>query len=232
MTMKFLVVFLALLAPLAKSQEKIWAKLEKGNALYLEPHDQKWIPLSDKEQIPTRTFILIKEKSSVSFFKETEAYPLPEKTCCYIEDVLPKSRMEVVSALARIEVAELPSQPIKTEQNSRPIGVAYGEANLTQNADVTIPNFLERQAAVKFFIEQERYDAALLSQKRLMTKFPTTYQTPSQVEILFSLYDKLELYGFLSDETRRLSVIAKSNELNNIILKWSEAAKKKLAQPQ
>ncbi|MCS7014029.1 MAG: hypothetical protein RMI34_07810 [Chloroherpetonaceae bacterium] len=207
----------------------MWLKVEKGVVLYLDPYQQKWQPASSKEEIPLKTFVLTKDGAKARLFKETEDYVLPESSYFFVEDVIPKSRVEVVAALTQIEAEQLPKST-REPRERRPIGLTYGDPmpdTTTSNIDA-IPYLAERRRAVQHFIEMKRYDAALLSQKRLLTKFPALYQYADEAERLFMLYDKLELYGFLNDETRRLMAIKRSVEFDKMLEKWNQLAKSKL----
>lgn len=221
--------FLPGIAASASAQPKVWLKVEKGEVLYLDPYQQRWQPISGKEEIPLRTFVLTKAAAKARLFKETEDYVLPESSYFFAEDVIPKSRVEVVAALTQIEAEQLP-RTTREPRERKPIGLTYGEPapdTVNSQADA-IPYFAERRTAIRYFIDAKRYDAALLSQKRLLTKFPALYQDANEVERLFMLYDKLELYGFLNDETRRLMAIKRSTEFDKMLEQWHQLAKTKL----
>ncbi len=225
-----LVAFILLCSTFANAQIKVWIKLDSGTALYLHPYQQKWLPISAKEEVPLKTFMLTKEGAKATLFKETDVHILPETAYFFIEDVLPKSRVEIVAALTQIEAEQLPKSTRETRERKMPIGLTYGESavDTTSSNTADIPYLNERQNAIQYFLHHGRYDAALLSQKRLLTKFPTLYQDAQQTERLFMLYDKLELYGFLNDETRRLLSIKRSTEFDKMVEKWNSVAKAKL----
>lgn len=234
--MRFLQLLIGalLFSTLAHAQTKVWVKLESGIALYLNPYEQQWLPLSAKEEIPTKTFLLTQSGAKVTLFKTTEAYAVPESAYFFIEDILPKSRVEVVAALTQIEAEQLPKPVRETRERKLPIGLTYGEnAPDTVSANPNaIPYLSERESAIQYFLDNGRYDAALLSQKRLLTKFPVLYQDSKHAERLFVLYDKLELYGFLNDETRRLLAIKRTAEYDKMVEKWNNVAKAKLLNRQ
>jgi hypothetical protein len=220
---------LILLSSSGMAQSKIWAKLEKGSALYLDPYKNEWIPLGDKQELPMKTFLMTKENARVSLFKETDVFIIAESAYCFIEDAIAKTKAEVVSALTQIEAAELPALQSEPKDKKKTVGLTYGATPNEADAASKIPYLKERENAVQWFYAQNQFDAALLSHKRMMVKFPALYQSATAVELLLQLYDKLELYGFLGDETRRLMAVQKSAELSQIVVKWSETAKIKLA---
>lgn len=229
-----LLVSALLFGALAHAQTKVWVKLESGAALYLHPYQQQWLPLSAKEEVPAKTFILTKSGAKTTLFRATETYAVPESAYFFIEDMLMKSRVEVVAALTQIEAEQLPKPARENRERKLPIGLTYGEsAPDTASPNVSaIPYLSERENAIRYFLDAKRYDAALLSQKRLMTKFPALYQDAAQAERLFMLYDKLELYGFLNDETRRLLAIKRTAEYDKMVEKWNNVAKAKLLNRQ
>lgn len=178
--------------------------------------------------------LLTQSGAKATLFKTTEAYAVPESAYFFIEDILPKSRVEVVAALTQIEAEQLPKPVRETRERKLPIGLTYGEnAPDTVSANPNaIPYLSERENAIQYFLDNGRYDAALLSQKRLLTKFPVLYQDSKHAERLFVLYDKLELYGFLNDETRRLLAIKRTAEYDKMVEKWNNVAKAKLLNRQ
>ncbi len=225
-----LCVGLVLCSTVVSAQTKVWVKIDSGTALYLNPYQQQWLPLSAKEEVLAKTFMLTKKGAKAMLFKETEVYALPESAYFFIEDVLPKSRVEIVAALTQIEAEQLPKSTREGRERKLPIGLTYGEnpVDTTSSNTAAIPYLNERLNAIQYFLNSGRYDAALLSQKRLLTKFPVLYQDALQAERLFMLYDKLELYGFLNDETRRLLSIKRSTEFDKMVERWNSIAKTKL----
>lgn len=223
-----------LTSALVHAQTKVWVKLEAGDALYLNPYQQQWLPISAKEEVPAKTFLLTKSGAKATLFRGTEVYGAPESAYFFIEDMMPKSRVEVVAALTQIEAEQLPKPVRETRERKLPIGLTYGEnaPDTASSNAAAIPYLDERENAIRYFLDAKRYDAALLSQKRLLTKFPSLYQDAEQAERLFMLYDKLELYGFLNDETRRLLAIKRSNEYDKMVEKWNNVAKAKLLNRQ
>jgi hypothetical protein len=62
----------------------------------------------------------------------------------------------------------------------------------------------------------------------MMTKYPQLYEEANVVERLLSLYDRLELYGFLLDESERLLHSEAPEAYSRIVIDWNERAKGKL----
>jgi hypothetical protein len=221
-------LFVSLISSTLLAQSKVWTKLDKGQAVYIDPYKQEWLPLAAKEEVPIKTFMLLKPESQVTFFKETDSYLMQGAGYVYIEDVYPKVKTELVAALTRIEAAELPPNPSEKEKKVRPLGVSYGEPRVDTTGSGEVPYFTERQQTIEQFLKQNRPDAALLTLKRMMTKYPSLYQNKNYVDLLMQLYDKLELYGLMGDETRRLLAVKQSSEISSITLRWNEIAKQKL----
>lgn len=210
------------------SQSKIWIKIEKGSALYLNPTNSEWVPVSSKEEISRKTFVLIKPESEVKFYLETEQYKVPSSGYFFAEDILEKSESDMVEALTKIELEQLPPTDTKTDNDKKVVGLTYGKSENKNDSKSNIPFYTERFSAIKWFMENKKFNSALLSLKRTMTKYPVLYKTGSNFEILCSLYDKTGLYGFLYNETNHLIQKDKSNELQTEIIKWNEIAKNKL----
>lgn len=224
------IVFSALLilnSGRVSAQEKLWVKLEKGSALVLNPTTSEWIPLSSKDQIPAKTFLLTKANSKLSVFRETAVYETPSEGYFFAEDVFTKTRNELVSALVRIETSQLPAGAHPSPE--KPVlGLTYGKEKLKEGTQQEIPFLKERQNAILWFSKQKKFDSALLSIKRLMVKYPELYKNQDQVNLLLSLYEKLELYGYLYDETSRLMTQKTADSFDQMVIKWNEVAKKQL----
>ncbi|HMV27688.1 MAG TPA: hypothetical protein PKA26_12485, partial [bacterium] len=92
----------------------------------------------------------------------------------------------------------------------------------------SVPYLSERMRAIRWFEEHQYAETALLSLKRLISKFPSLYFEPSNFDRLCSLYMKLGLYGFLFDETNRFMTLKRDDEFGQMVIRWNETAKKKL----
>jgi len=218
---------LMLLLSAATAQEKLWVKVSKGTALVLVPTTNDWIPVSEKDQIPARTVILTKPDTRLSVFRETQVQEAPPDGYFFAEDLFPKTRNELVSALTRIETSQLPSgtQPEK----GKPVpGLIYGREKEELASGPDIPWYRERLTAVSWFTKQKKYDSALLSLRRMLVKYPDLYQNQDLVSGLLDLYEKLELYGHLYDETTRLLAHKNAASYDQMVIRWNELAKKKL----
>lgn len=228
---KFLVLFLFILPAMAFARQEAWIKVESGAVLYLSPYDSEWIPVSEKQKIPIKTYLLTKTGARATIFKETTGYELPSAAYFFGEDLFYKNRVEIVAALTRIEAEQLPvntSEP--GQENSKTLGLTYGEVKEEAGKFKSIPHEQERYRAVKWFMKNGQNDAALLSLKRTMTKFPALYLKLHYVEQLFSLYHLLELNGFLLEESKRLLAIRQSEAFRKTVRNWHEVAKKELVQ--
>ncbi len=205
-----------------------WVKIDSGAALYLNPLTSEWVPIDGKEKIPLKTFLLTKPKASSMLFVETEVITLPENAYFYLEDALPRRQTQIVAALTRIEAEQLPENVSEPDSSARRrFGLTYGRKAKTAVEQKTIPFEQERLRAVDWFYAQNRPDASVVCLKRMLAKYPALYHNASYVERLFSLYEKLELYGFLLDESRRLTQSARMGELAK---KWQSIARERLAQ--
>lgn len=211
----------------ASAQEKLWIKLEKGSALVLNPTTSEWIPLSSKDQVPVKTFLLTKPDSKLIVFRETTVYETPADGYFFAEDLFSKTRNELVSALVRIETSQLPAG--SPPSSDKPVvGLTYGKEKELETKNDEVPFLKERQNAIIWFSKQKKYDSALLSIKRLMVKYPKLYKNQDQVNVLLSLYEKLELYGYLYDESSRLMTQKTADEFDQMVIKWNDVAKKQL----
>ena len=221
---------LLLLTPaLGWAQSQVWLDVQAGAVLYLDPVQSDWVPVTGKQQIPERTFLVVKPDTRLRLFKEAEVYDLPSPGYFFVEDVPHKGRVEVVAALTRIEAAQLPAPAAKpASQQARRIGVTYGKPPGTTVGGGAIPYKAERAAAIAWFYEQGRLDAALLSIKRMMTRYPSLYLDLAYVKQLLHCYEQLELYGFLLDETKRLMDVEVSANYEQTIEHWHTLATQKL----
>jgi hypothetical protein len=226
---RYLLLLIIISIPaLAFAQDQVWLNVEAGTVFYLDPLQADWVPVTGKQQVPEQTYVLVKPAARVHLFKDAEVYTLPAGAYFYLEDVPHKGRVEVVAALTRIEAAHLPAPAARPDAGEpRRIGVTYGKPPSAPSARV-IPYEAERAAAVTWFYEQGRVDAAVLSLKRLMTRYPSLYLNLSYVEQLLHGYEQLELYGFLLDEAKRLMDAEVSPDYEQTILRWHDRAAKKL----
>ncbi|NUM82406.1 hypothetical protein HUU42_16550 [bacterium] len=213
-------------SPLGAQQQSLWVKLERGESLYLDPLAMQWVPISAKQTLPSKTFVLTKERTELKLYKETDVYNTPDHGYFFLEDVVLKSKNDLVGALTQIEGEQLPSMKVDSG-GKQSVGLTYGFPG-AEKTSVNIPFFEERLNAIRWFYNQKRYDAALLSLKRLLTRFPNQYYSASRLEMLFDLYEKAELYGFIFDETNRLMALQKNDEFGPVIVRWNEVAKKYL----
>lgn len=220
------ICFILLTSPLM-GQSEIWLKLEKGDAMYLDVTSMKWQPLGSKEKIAPRTYVLTKADATLKIYRETDVYDAPAGGYFYIEDMFVNNKRDLVSAITRIEAEQLPSQPVE-RTNDQKFGLTYGRVNETRAENQSVPYLTERMRAIYWFEEHQYAETALLSLKRLISKFPSLYFEPSNFDRLCSLYMKLGLYGFLFDETNRFMTLKRDDEFGQMVIRWNETAKKKL----
>ncbi len=224
----FLIMILFSLAVFA--QETVWVKVDSGSALYLNPEQMQWTPLSEKQQLVAKSYLMVKPESKLTIFEGTNQYEIGSDMYFYIEDIFERDRMAIVAALTRIEAEQLPltpAAPQKPATDSRTIGLTYGKT-FTANSSVDIPYEQERLNAYNWFHSRGYHGQALLILKRMMTKFPKSYLEEKYSEQLFSLYDQLKLYGFLLDESTRLLVQTKAEPFRQRVSAWNELAKEQL----
>jgi hypothetical protein len=219
------VLILMLTPSLASGQSEGWLKVIQGTALYLDPAQHEWVPVADRQQVVLHTYVLTQEATQARLFKETDAVDLPPGAYFYLDDALPKTRVGVVAALTRIEAAQLPATIQAPDDASRPVGLTYGTAADTTTTSTAIPHREARAQAIRWFLDRERYEAALLSLKRMMTRFPSLYTQQAYVEQLLQLYDRLALHGFLLDESERLLTVRASEPFTRMVHDWHETAK-------
>jgi hypothetical protein len=216
---------------LANAQLRVWVHVRGGNALFYNPETMNWEPIIEKQQIPAKTFVFTQDIVQFKAFKETNVVDAPSNGYFFLDDIFPRNKMQLVEELTLIEAQQLRST-IKgdSSQQKNVIGLTYGlPSNLKiPDPSQSIPNFKERENAIYWFYDQQRYDAAVLSLKRLIIQFPSLYYNLKFTELLLKLYDKLELYGFLYSETSWLMTIQKDGELGTSIKHWNDFAKQKL----
>jgi hypothetical protein len=224
-----MIVQLIALTSFSFAQNDVWVNVEKGVALFLNPKSMEWEPIVGKQQLPMKTYVLTKDGTVFRIFKETEVLQAPASGYFFLTDIFLRDRMQVVEELTSIEAQQLPSS-IKsdTTNEKRVVGLTYGIPANRTSSEPPIPYFMERTNAIKWFYEQKRYDAALLSLKRTITQFPILCLNQQLTDLLCRLYDKMELYGFLYEETNRLMVVQKEGDFGPIIKQWNDLAKQKL----
>jgi len=223
------VAFLLVIISSGQGQDNVWLKLEKGDALILSPKTAQWQPLSSKSEMPRRTFLLTKENSAVKVFVATEFYEVDENSYVFVEDVIAKTRPQLVAELTRIEAEQLPNLDRPTDSlNTLEVGLTYGKSPLPPSGDFKVPFRTERFNAIHSFMKKDRIDAATLTLKRMLAKYPSLYLDQAIVEQLFSFYERLELDGFLFDESSKLMSIIKNDEFSNVLMAWNKKAKNKL----
>ncbi|HEX9653476.1 MAG TPA: hypothetical protein VGA99_07180 [bacterium] len=228
--MKTFVRLIAFFFPvLAFAQTNIWIKLDVGTALYLEPSQMQWIPVSEKQELPAKSYLMTRPGVRARLFRNTDEYTLPANAYFFIEDVFSKSRVEIVACLTQIEAEQLPVNNVEPGNSpQKTLGLTYGQTPNEEKVADGIPFEMERLNAINWFYENARLDAALLSLKRMMTKFPNLYLSEYHVERLLHLYNELQLYGFLLDESTRLLNVRKSEKFSQIVASWHQIARKNL----
>lgn len=222
-----LITLVLLGARTAAAQPEVWLKVEVGNVLFLAPGDATWTPSEDRQRVPVQAFVLTKPETTAHLFAATESYELPAGSYFFVEDVIPKERIQIVDALSRIEAAQLPRP--KPEQPDRPLGLTYGSPAATPAAELDVPYAEERRRAIDFFYSRGRYDAALLMLKRALQKFPELYHDPNNVELLLALYAHFELFGFMLDECDRLRSTPEGEAVAELIYHWRDVARSGLS---
>lgn len=220
-------LMLAAVSP-AVAQTEAWLKVEEGDVLVLAPGDATWMPSEARQRVPLQAFLLTKAGADAHLFVATEVYELPSDAYFFVDDVIPKERMEIVDALSRIEAAQLPRP--KQEQPARVLGLTYGSPASIEAADLDVPYAAERLRAIDFYYQQQRYDAALLMLKRAMQKFPELYADEGHVDLLLALYAHFQLYGFLLDECDRLRAVPQDEPVSELVHRWSDVARKGISE--
>lgn len=224
---------LLLLIPLtASAQQDGFVKIKSGTVQYLDPSLNEWRPASDGERIPLDTYLIAAPGTDALLFRETVSVELPPASYFYVRDALPHTRIELVSGLTRIEATQLPSSVHPRHDQQRPVGLTYGTPAEQTDGRQEIPHREEREEAVNWFLERERADAALLSIKRMMTRFPSLYTEQDYVSQLLDLYDRLDLYGYLFDETERLLAAPADETFLRTVRTWNETAREQLKAPR
>ena len=220
-------LLLALTPVQGYGQPNVWINVEYGTALFLDPVGLDWVPITGKAQVVEQTFLMTRPEARAVLFKTTDAYPLPPGAYLYLSDVPHKNAVEVVGALTRIEADQLPARR-PDDGAPRTVGLTYGKPNEVPAGPGDIPYEAERVKAIVWFSERGRPDAALLSLKRMMTRYPSSYLNIDYVELLLHLYDQLGLYGFMLDEAERLLEAESTSVYEQAVLRWHTLASKKL----
>ncbi|MBP6672995.1 MAG: hypothetical protein KA247_07585, partial [Bacteroidetes bacterium] len=140
------------------------------------------------------------------------------------------NKSAVVAELTRIEAEQLPnSNNGKDSTRTQDVGLTYGKRPASSSDMVTVPYKNERLNMVAAFLQINRGDGAVLTLKRMMTKYPALYLDQSLVEQLFTLYEQQGLDGFLFDESTKLLSLYRSNEFSVKIVQWNKRAKQRLS---
>jgi hypothetical protein len=228
--LKNLILVLAAMT-IVSAQQSVWLKLEKGEALVLNPVTGGWQPAMERTESPRRTFILSKENSAVKVFVATDIYTIGGNCYVFIDDVISKSRSQLVAELTRIEVEQLPNSDQRSDSlHSIGVGLTYGKQTQAAAAGGEIPFKTQRINAVNAFIDAGRNDAAVLTLKRMLARYPSLYFERPVVEQLFGLYERLELNGFLFDESTRLMALVNNEDYSRVLKEWNTTAKNRLMQ--
>jgi len=229
-----LIIILVLIVPtVVHSQHKVWIKVEKGAVFYLSPLESDWVPVSEKEKIPVKTCLMTKDSIIASIFKETTVYRLPSNSYFFVDDIFDRERMEIVAALTRIEAEQLPQNMREPDEESvKTIGLIYGKPQIELKRGDEILYETERVNAIRWFVIQGNHSAALLSLKRMVTRYPQAYLNREYVDQLFTLYSWFGFYGFLLEESKLLLTIQNSEAYNKTMRNWYDFAQAKLLAKQ
>lgn len=214
--------------------QSVWIRLETGQAFVLNPVKSEWIPLKEREELSVQSIILTKSGTRLFVFKDTETSEAPANSYFILGDVLPKTTPDLVRTLTHIELSQLPAAPASQEQTAPKPGITYGELK-KQAESPAIPFYLERLTAIDWFVAHGQPGGALLSLKRLVTRYPDLLERTDLAERLFTLYDQLGLDGYLYDETSRLMLRQTRGDTDPVLREWNERARQKLtrsAQPR
>lgn len=214
----------------AVTNELVWVTTDSGFAQYLDPQSMEWVPLTARDKIPLKTYLMVHPDSKITLYYQTEVYPLPSNSYFFLDDVRNRNQDQLVKALTRIEASHLPaSTGIDSETSARKIGITYG--NETRDNEPGIPNvshLKERKQAIYWFLDQGRYDASLLMLKRMITQYPMLYKEKDNFDLLCTLYNKLNLIGFLHNETQKLMKMDIDEELKVVALNWKKIIEEKI----
>ena len=224
----FLVAAIAI-SGVAAAQTTVWVNLEKGDALFLNPSTMGWEPLTGKQRIPAKTYAITKHRSRLKVFVRTEVIDAPPASYFFVTDLFPRDRNQLVEELTSIELQQLPSSGRSdTTKPGRTVGLTYGNPDTRGGPDENVAALDERLMAVGWLEDRASFGPALLCLKRTMTSFPVLYLQPALTERLCSLYDRLGLYGFLYEETRRLLETESEGKMVESLTDWNSLAKVKL----
>jgi hypothetical protein len=164
-------------------------------------------------------------------FKETDVATAPANGYFFLDDIFQRNKLQIVEELTIIESQQLRST-IKgdSSQQKNVFGLTYGMPTTARTTDPqkSIPYFKERENAIYRFFDQRRYDASVLSLKRLIVQYPSLYYNMKLTELLLKLYEKLELYGFIYSETNWLLLVQKDGDFGSSLKSWNDFAKQKL----
>jgi hypothetical protein len=231
MRFRCLIIFFIGVISIASSQMKVWVYTHGGNTRFYNPQTMGWEPIIEKQQVPVKTYVLTSEGVQFKVFKGADVAEGPSNGYFFLDDVFPRKKIQIVEELTIIESQQLRSTSKGDSLNQKNIyGLTYGLPSTKKISDPssTIPHFKEWENAVNWFYEQKRYDAAVLSLKRLVVQFPSLYYNIKFTDLLMKLYEKLELYGFIYSETNWLIAIQKEGDSGVTLKKWNELAKQKL----
>lgn len=224
------ILVLLMMPPLpVRAQPDVWLRVDSGNVFVLTPGHPEWAPAAPRMQVPAAAFLLTHEDARAMLFRATESYDVPQGSYFFVDDAFPRSRLELVDALTRIEASQLPGSREADDAPQRPFGLTYGAPVPPPPAAISVPYELERRRAVAHFYTSGRFDAALLSLKRSMIRFPELYADEQLVELLLNLYARFKLYGFVLDECERLMERPHVEPVAEVVQQWREIAERELA---
>lgn len=209
-------------------QAQVPVSVTAGAARYLTPAG--WVPVVPGSAVPLDAYVHTDPGTTAALTPASGAVPLPPDAYFYLDDALPRTRVDLVSALTRIEVSQLPRTDT-VRAAPRPLGLIYGKPPAA-GAAPPAPYEAARRHAVVWFYEQGRYDAALLALKRFLVRFPHYYADETVVARLLELYERLALYGHLWDETSRLMVVPVSESYDRMVHRFNDVARTRLAGEQ
>lgn len=227
---RLLMTLLCLLPTSLFAQKTVWIKVDSGTVLNLDPQQMQWVPMSEKQQIPVNSYLLTKPDARAVLVKGTELYPLPPDAYFYVNDIFKRNRIEVVAALTQIEAEQLPENITEpNHDNNKPVGLTYGELQGETAERSDIPHEKQRMNAANWFYLREQFDAALLTLKRVLTRFPALWLRENEADKLFFLYDKFQLYGFLLNDSSRLLTMKHPENLDKVVRSWYQKAEQSLS---
>lgn len=209
------------------TKDSLWVTVSKGAAVYLNPYTNSWEPIAQKQQIREHTFLLTKNNSEVVIYNQEQTVKISSNMYVYLNDLFVENKNQLMSKLNKIQMDQLPKTEIDKTGKKRSIGLTFG-ALTKPKIEIDIPYLKERINTVNYLDNENNSKAALLTLKRLMTKYPEMYFDYNYTKKLFDYYSEYNLKGMLYDESLALKQMDVDEKLKQFVISSHDKIKAEL----